>query len=106
MASVLTLTDENFAAHVDSGNLLLVDFWATWCSPCRAISSTMDELATEFDGAVLIGKLNVDESPRIALQYNVRSIPAILIFKNGNHVDTIIGAQPKARFVEKLKELL
>ncbi len=103
MAHPLHLTDDNFSSEVlKSSHPVLVDFWATWCGPCRMIAPIIEELAGEFDGKVKIGKLDVDNNSRVATEFGIRSIPALLIFKDGKVVDQIIGAVPKARIVEKL----
>ena len=100
----LELTDANFQATVlDSDKLTLVDFWAEWCGPCRAIGPVIEELAKEYDGKVKVGKVNVDHNPQISMDYGITSIPAILFVKNGEVVDKLVGAQPKANFVKKIE---
>ena len=81
---------------------VFVDFWAEWCGPCRAIGPVIDELSKEYDGKVNIGKVNVDENPQISMNYGITSIPAILFIKDGQVVDKLVGAQPKANFVKKI----
>ncbi|MEO6328409.1 MAG: thioredoxin [Ginsengibacter sp.] len=96
-------TDSNFKEKVlDSDKLSVVDFWAEWCGPCRAIGPVMEELAKEYDGKVNIGKVNVDHNPQISMDYGITSIPAILFVKGGQVVDKLVGAQPKANFVKKI----
>jgi thioredoxin 1 len=82
--NVIELTEGNFSDHVNSGTLVVVDFWAPWCGPCRRLSSTIDAIADQFAGKVKVGKLNVDENPSLAVEYNVMTIPRILFFKGSN----------------------
>lgn len=93
-AAPLTLTDSNFQQVISGPGPVLVDFWAAWCGPCRMVAPSVETLAREFAGRAVVGKLNVDENPATAQRYNIMSIPALLIFKNGRVVDQIIGAQP------------
>jgi thioredoxin 1 len=102
----LEFNDANFKAQVlDSDKLSVVDFWAEWCGPCRALTPTIEELAKEYDGKVNVGKVNVDSNPQISSTYGITSIPAILFFKNGQVVDKLVGLQPKANFVKKIDAL-
>src|SRR4051812_35109100 len=95
-ASYVTLTDSNFQNEVlESSVPVLVDFWATWCGPCRAIAPTIEELASEFAGKAKVGKVDVDENTRVATMFNIRSIPTLLFVKDGQVVDQIVGAAPK-----------
>jgi thioredoxin 1 len=97
-------TDANFKAEVlESDKLSVIDFWAEWCGPCRAIGPVIEELAKEYDGKVKVGKVNVDHNPQISMDYGITSIPAILFVKNGEVVDKLVGAQPKANFVKKIE---
>jgi len=99
----LTFTDDNFEQEVlKSDKPVLIDFWAVWCGPCKMIAPIVEELAVEYEGKAKIGKLDVDENQNVSIKYGVRSIPTLLIFKDGKVVDTIIGAVPKAHIVQKL----
>ena len=102
----VTITSENFAS-LKAGNLpLVVDFWATWCGPCRMVAPIIEELAKTYDGKAVIGKCDVEECEDLTAEFGIRNIPSILFFKNGEVVDKVIGAQPKAKFVEKIEALL
>ena len=97
-------TDSNFQTEViNSDKLTVVDFWAEWCGPCRAIGPVIDELSKEYAGKVNVGKVNVDENPQVSTNYGITSIPAILFIKNGQVVDKLVGAQPKGNFVKKIE---
>ena len=99
------LTDNDFETAVKgSAELAVVDFWASWCGPCRTIEPIVDELAEEFHGKVKVYKLDVDANPKSASTYSVRSIPSILFFKGGSVVDTVIGAAPKSKLKEKFEQ--
>jgi len=103
----ITITDENFASEViNSTEPVLIDFWATWCGPCKMIAPIVEELAGEFNGKIKIGKLDVDNNQQTSIEYGVRSIPTLLIFKDGKVRDTIIGAVPKSNIVQKLNAVL
>ncbi|HRK04687.1 MAG TPA: thioredoxin [Chlorobiota bacterium] len=102
MAAPLHLNDETFQQNIADGSVVLVDFWAAWCGPCRAIAPIIDELAGEYDGKAKVAKVDVDNNPRTALEYGVRSLPSLLIFKDGKVVDTIVGAVPKSYITERL----
>ena len=108
ISSPITLTDSNFNEMVVKHPLLVVDFWAPWCGPCRMVSPIIEQLANEMAGKVVFGKLNVDENPRVSSNFGIQSIPAISIFKNGKSVDGFVGAAPKpqiqARVLAQLGE--
>lgn len=100
----IEFTDSNFQNEVLNSDIpVLVDFWAVWCGPCRIIAPVVEELSNEYEGKVKIGKLDVDENQQTAIQFGVRSIPTLLIFKNGELKDTIIGAVPKSQIVQRLE---
>ncbi|MEJ2200237.1 MAG: thioredoxin [Desulfuromonadaceae bacterium] len=104
---VLQLSDATFEADVLTSSLpVLVDFWASWCAPCKAISPVVDGLAAEYEGKVKIGKLNVDENPATPGQYGVRGIPTLILFKDGKVVDQVVGAVPKAQLEGLIKKAL
>ncbi len=106
-SGLLHVNDKNFAEEVLNVDLpVLVDFWATWCGPCRSISPIIEELAKEFTGRVKVTKLNVDESPATPSQYGVRGIPTLILFKGGKILDQIIGAVPKARLIAMIEKAL
>ena len=98
----ITLTDQNFNEMVGKHPLLIVDFWAPWCGPCRMVTPVITELSQELAGKAVFGKLNVDENPMIASTFGIQSIPTIAIFKNGKAVDGIIGAASKSHIMSKL----
>ncbi len=99
----LELTDANFQTKVlDSDKLTLVDFWAEWCGPCRAIGPVIEELAVQYDGKINVGKVNVDHNPNLSVNYGITSIPAILFIKGGQIVDKQIGAVPKSVLDKKI----
>lgn len=99
----LELTESNFNEIINSDKPVLVDFWAAWCGPCLMVAPVIEELAGEYDGKAVVGKLNVDENPVVAGKYGIMSIPTMAIFKNGQVVDQVIGAVPKQVLEEKLK---
>lgn len=103
----LTFTDQNFEAEVlKSTTPVLVDFWAVWCTPCKIVSPIVEELAKEYEGKVKVGKLNVDENQESSSKYSVMSIPTIMLFKDGQPVKAVIGAQPKENFKKAIDEVL
>jgi len=102
----IVLTDSNFASEVSKYPIMLVDFWAPWCGPCRMVSPMIEQLSREYSGKVAFGKVNVDENQRIAASFGIQSIPTLMIFKGSKAVDVIIGAMPKAQIEMKLKQQL
>jgi thioredoxin 1 len=103
----IAFTDDNFETEViKSDKPVLIDFWAVWCGPCKMIAPIVEELATEYEPNAKIGKLDVDENQQTSIKFGVRSIPTILIFKDGKLKDTIIGAVPKSHIVQKLNAAL
>ncbi len=105
--SYVTITEDNFQEEViQNPQPVLVDFWAAWCGPCQAMNPTIQELALEFKGELLVGKINVDEQPTLAAQFGIQSIPTLLIFKNGTVVDTVIGAVPKKVIVNAVNAVV
>ena len=105
MAKYVELTASNFEATVAEG-VTMVDFWAPWCGPCRMIAPVVEELSEDFDGKATIAKVNTDEEQELAVKYGIRSIPAILFFKDGEVVDQMVGAASKDAFAEKINAQL
>jgi len=98
------VTDENFEETIKKNKLALIDFWANWCGPCRALAPTIQELAKEYNGKALVGKLDVDENPATAERFQVFSIPTMIIFKNGSETERLVGLCPKSRIADMLKK--
>ena len=100
------VTDQNINEVLASSKVVLVDFWAVWCGPCRALGPVVEEIASEFEGKIVVGKCNVDEAQDISMQYGIRSIPTIIFFKDGEPVDKTIGLVPKEEIVKRINNLL
>ena len=101
----VTVTDGNFSSEIEQHDgLSLVDFWAAWCGPCRMVAPVIEQLADEYQGKLKVAKLDVDANQQTTMRFNVRSIPSILFFKNGELVDTVVGAVPKALLERKIQE--
>ena len=98
------LTDSSFANEISKYPIMLVDFWAPWCGPCRMVSPIIEQLSREYSGKVAFGKVNVDENQKIAAFFGIQSIPTLMIFRNGKPVDVMVGALPKAQIEMKLKQ--
>ncbi len=107
MSAAAPVTDSTFKQEVlDSGVPVLVDFWAPWCGPCRMVAPIVDEIASQYDGQVKVVKVNTDENPSVASQYGIRSIPTLMIFKDGQRVDMVVGAVPKTTLANTLEKYL
>ncbi len=103
----LELTDSNFKTEVlDSDQLVMVDFWAVWCGPCRIVGPIVEELARDYEGKIKVGKLDVDHNPKTAIDFGIRNIPTILFFKNGEVVDKQVGAVPRSVLEKKIEQHL
>lgn len=102
----VTITTENFESLKNGDMPLVVDFWATWCGPCRAIAPYIEELAKEYDGKIVVGKCDVEENDDIVMEFGIRNIPTILFFKNGELVDRMVGGQSKSAIQKKFDALL
>ena len=102
----LEITDSNFQEILAEGKPVVMDFWALWCGPCKMVGPIIDELATEYEGKVIIGKCDVDENGDVAAEYGIRNIPTVLFFKNGELVDKQVGSAPKSAYVAKIEAIL
>ena len=102
----MTITNDNFGALIATGKPVVIDFWATWCGPCQKMGPLIEALAEDYDGKAIVGKCNVDEEDELAMQFNVRSIPTVIFFKDGKEVDRVVGAVAKPKLEEKFQALL
>ncbi len=102
----MVINDANYEAIVAEGKPMMLDFWATWCGPCKKIGPDIEALAEQYEGQVIVGKVNVEEADDLAMKFKIRNVPTVLYIKNGEVVDKIVGATTKDKFEEKLKALL
>ena len=100
------VTDANFAGILDTDKPVMVDFWATWCGPCRMLGPTVESVAAKYEGKAVVGKCNVDESSETPMKYGIRNIPTLLFFKNGQLVDRLVGVVPESEICAKLDSLM
>ncbi len=106
ISTPIIVTDADFGETIKTHTLIVIDCWAAWCGPCRMITPIIEELAEEYAGKIVFGKLNVDENPQTATRYNIMGIPTLLIMKNGEEIDRIVGVAPKTALENKLKQYM
>ncbi len=107
MSKLMEVTDATFEQEVINSDLpVIVDFWAVWCGPCKMIAPIMEDISQEYDGKIKVAKVDVDNNPNIAVKYGIRSIPTVMIFQDGKVKEQVIGAYPKAHFVDKVENIL
>jgi thioredoxin 1 len=104
MVKPVEVTDATFDQTLKDNSMLLVDFWAEWCGPCRMVAPVLEDIAKDYEGKLTVAKLDVDANPQTAMRFRVMSIPTIILFKNGHPVEVMVGAAPKANFVAKLSK--
>ncbi len=102
----MEITTQNFQEIINGDKPVVIDFWATWCGPCKRVAPIIEELATEYEGRVVVGKVDIEEQDELVQQFAIRNIPTVLFVKNGQPIDKIVGAAPKAEFVEKIEAML
>lgn len=102
----MEITKDNFNEIVNAGKPVMIDFWATWCGPCRRVAPVIEQLAQEYEGQAIVGKVDVEEQDELAAQFGIRNIPTVLFLKDGEVVDKVVGAMAKPAYEEKLKALL
>ncbi len=102
----MIFTEENFNDVLASNTVVVADFWATWCGPCRMVGPVIESLAKDYEGKAAIGKIDIEENDSLTEQYGIRNVPTVLFFKNGQLVDKVVGAGPRAMYEDKLKALL
>ncbi len=102
--TVIEITEDNFDQLINSDTPTLVDFWAPWCGPCRALGPTIDRLANDFEGKAQVGKLNIDEHPKLAARFGVSSIPTVMVFRNGDRNEELVGLRPHEAYADALRD--